>query len=446
MTLESTSRGGDQRERVRSEVQSWLGGNWTGEHDLVAWRELLTDAGWMVPSWPVGQLGRGLPAWADAVVAEAVRSHGAVGAPVGAGMSLVVPTLHVHASEAVRRELMRPTLTGALTWCQLFSEPVAGSDLAGLRTTAVLDGDEWVVNGQKVWNTSAHHADYGLLLARTDWDQPKHRGLTMLLIPMRQPGVEVRPLRQMNGHASFNEVFMTDARVPAHHSVGAAGDGWRVALTTLAHERRFGAMGRPRFAGVGRAVEQARREAEDHFATYSWYPQRAGRVDLLVPRAQASGATGAVARDTVARDTLAMDSFATGAVARDAVARDTVVRALSMQRISGWTASRATAARALGREPGAEGSIGKLAMSVVARAAHRAHTALVGAEGMLTGPTTAEGGLIAEVLVSTPAQSIAGGTDEIQRNILGERMLGLPPEPSVDRDLPFREVPARGLA
>jgi alkylation response protein AidB-like acyl-CoA dehydrogenase len=278
----------------------------------------------------------------------------------------------------------------------------------------------------------------------------------MLLLPMRQPGVEVRPLRQMNGHASFNEVFMTDARIPAHHSVGAAGDGWRVALTTLAHERRFGAMGRPRLAGVGRTVEQARREAEEHFATYSWYPQRAGRVDLLVPRAQAASAIDSVARDSVARDTVARDSVARDTVARDSVARDTVardsvardtvVRALSMQRISGWTASRATAARALGREPGAEGSIGKLAMSVVARTAHRAHTSLIGAEGMLTGPTTAEGGLVAEVLVSTPAQSIAGGTDEIQRNILGERMLGLPPEPSVDRDLPFREVPSRGLA
>lgn len=419
MSLEATP-GGDQRERVRAEVTAWLAEHWTGDHDLVAWRELLTDAGWMVPSWPVGQLGRGLPAWADAVVTDAVRSHGAVGAPVGAGMSLVVPTMHVHASEEVRRGFMRATLSGALTWCQLFSEPVAGSDLAGLRTTAVLDGDEWVLNGQKVWNTSAHHADFGLLLARTDWDQPKHRGLTMFVLPMHQAGVEVRPLRQMNGHASFNEVFMTDARIPAGHALGAAGDGWRVALTTLAHERRFGAMGRPRFAGAGRTVDQARAEAEAHFATYSWYPQRAGRVDLL----------GSRAKDTETAD--------------DPRVRDEVVRALSMHRISGWTASRATAARALGREPGAEGSIGKLAMSVVARAANRAHTSIAGAEGMLTGPTTAEGGLVAEVLVSTPAQSIAGGTDEIQRNILGERMLGLPPEPSVDRDRPFREVPAGG--
>jgi alkylation response protein AidB-like acyl-CoA dehydrogenase len=405
------------RDEVTAEIDAWLDGHWTGEHPLVEWRSLMVDAGWLVPSWPVGRLGRGLPPWADAVVTEAVRRHGAIGAPLGAGTSLAAPTLHAHASEDLCDRVMRPTLTGAATWCQLFSEPAAGSDLAGLRTTAVLDGDEWVVNGQKVWNTSAHHADLGLLLARTDWDTPKHRGLTMFVLPMRQEGVEVRPLHQMNGHSSFNEVFMTDARIPVADSIGSPGEGWRVALTTLAHERRFGSIGRPRFEGAsGRTVDEAKREADEHFATYAWYPQRAGRPDLLIPSAQTNG------------------------TASDAVTRQQIVSALNMHRISALTAARATAARAMGREPGAEGSIGKLSMSNIARAAACAHGRITGAGAMLTGPTTAHAGAVAEVLVSVPAQSIAGGTDEIQRNILGERMLGLPPEPSVDRDVAFPTV------
>ena len=152
-----------------------------------------------------------------------------------------------HGSDELRRRLLRPTLTGSLHWCQLFSEPGAGSDLAGLTTTAVRDGDEWVVNGQKVWNTSAHHADLAIMVARTAWDVPKHQGISYFVLPMRQPGVEVRPIVQMNRHASFNEVFLTDARLPAANLVGELGDGWRVARTTLHHERTFATMRRPRF-------------------------------------------------------------------------------------------------------------------------------------------------------------------------------------------------------
>jgi alkylation response protein AidB-like acyl-CoA dehydrogenase len=382
-------------DKVAAEITAWLRESWDADLGLLDWRERLVESGWMVPSWPVADHGRGLPAWADAVAHDALRSVGAVGAPVGAGMSLAAPTIRAHADASLRAQVLRGTLTGALTWCQLFSEPSAGSDLAGLRAHAVRDGDEWVVNGQKVWNTSAHHADLGLLLARTDSDVPKHRGITCFVLPMRQPGVEVRPLRQMNGHASFNEVFLTDARIPATHVIGTVNDGWRVALTTLAHERRFGAMGRPRFAATtGRATEEAQREADEHFAVYAWYPQRAGRVDLL----------------TDAND--------------DPIDRQQIISAQIMQRVAGWTSSRAVAARSSG----------------IARAAAEAHARVTGAAGMLTGPTTAAGGAIAEVLVSVPAQSIAGGTDEIQRNILGERVLGLPPEPSVDRDRPFREV------
>ena len=197
-------------------------------------------------------------------------------------MGLAAPTLLAHASADLKRALLPVTVTGDVTWCQLFSEPGSGSDLAGLTTRAERDGDEWVVNGQKLWSTSAHHADYGMLLARTDWDVPKHLGITYFVLPMKQPGVEARPVRQMNGHASFNEVFFTDARVPGGNVVGEPGGGWRVALTTLAHERSFATMRRPRRdPASGRAAREAAAEADEFFATYSWYPQRAGRPDLV---------------------------------------------------------------------------------------------------------------------------------------------------------------------
>jgi len=406
---------------VRSEVTAWIEAHWDPDRTLADWRRDLFDSGWAVPSWPARWGGRDLPRWAEDVVARALAAAGAVGLPLGVGPGLAAPTILEHGPDALRERLLAPTMTGELTWCQLFSEPDAGSDLAALTTTARLDGDEWVVSGQKVWNTSAHHADVGLLVARTDWDVPKHNGLTYFVLPMRQPGVEVRPLRQMNEHRSFNEVFLSDARVPRDHVVGEVGAGWRVALTTLAFERRFGAMARPSFApSAGRAVEEAQAEAAGYFETYKWYPQRAGRADLVVSQAQATGA------------------------ASDPVVRQEIARLHALQRASRWTAERARANLALGRTPGPEGSIGKLALSHVARQAARVHSLIAGADALLTGPDSPLGGVIAEVLVSVPAQSIAGGTDEIQRNILGEKALGLPREPAPDRDAPFRDLPRNG--
>jgi alkylation response protein AidB-like acyl-CoA dehydrogenase len=396
---------------VVAEAEAWVAGHWDPDRPLVEWRRLLADAGWAAPSWPAAWGGRGLPAWADDVAARALHQADAVGPPSGVAMGLAAPTILAHGPDPLRARFLRPILTGEESWCQLFSEPGAGSDLAGLTTTARRDGDEWVVNGQKVWNTSAHHADFGLLLARTDWDAPKHKGITYLVLPMRQPGVLVRPLRQMNGHASFNEVFMTDARVPADFVIGAVGEGWAGALTTLAHERRFAAMrGGANVAGPGRAREEARHEAAEVFAPYVWYPQRAGRVDLLIERAQARGVSG------------------------DPVVRQELAKVLSLHRASGWTAERARVNRAARREPGPEGSIGKLALSMVARAAARTHS-------LIAGMTVEQDDVVKEVLLSVPAQSIAGGTDEIQRNILAENILGLPREPSAERDTPFRDLP-----
>jgi alkylation response protein AidB-like acyl-CoA dehydrogenase len=355
------------------------------------------------------------------VVTAGLVGLGAVGAPVGLGMSLAAPTLLAHGCDDVRQRLLRPILTGEHTWCQLFSEPGAGSDLAGLSTSAALDGGEWVINGQKVWNTSAHHADFGLLLARSDSQVPKHRGLTYFALPMHQPGVEARPLRQMNFHASFNEVFLTGARVPAANVIGDVGGGWAVALTTLAYERRFGAMRPPRYdARPGRALDEARAESDAHFAVYSWYPQRAGRADLVIEHARAAGVAG------------------------DPVIRQAIARLVTLQRVSAWTAERAAVARARGDRPGAEGSVGKLALSNVAREAARVHTLIARTQALLTGPDSPLGGIVAEVLLSVPAQSIAGGTDEIQKNILAEKILGLPPEIRVDKDIPFARIRGRG--
>jgi alkylation response protein AidB-like acyl-CoA dehydrogenase len=221
----------------------------------------------------------------------------------------------------------------------------------------------------------------------------------------------------MNGHASFNEIFLTDARVPHDNVVGTPGEGWRVALTTLGHERQFRTVAPPRAdEREGRAVREARAEADAYFETYRWYPQRAGRADLVVEVARESGRSA------------------------DPVVRQRIAALVALQRAHQWTAQRAHAARIHGRPPGAEGSLGKLAASVVARAAADVHSLLAGASALLTGPDSPRAGVIAEVLVSVPAQSIAGGTDEIQRNIISERVLGLPKEPASDRDLPFRAV------
>jgi alkylation response protein AidB-like acyl-CoA dehydrogenase len=408
-------------DQIRAELTEWVQQHWSPDVALRDWREQLLRAGWAVPSWPRQWHGRGLPAWADELVASELIRLGAVGVPVGSGTWLAAPTIFAHGSDELRHRLLAPILTGEQTWCQLFSEPGAGSDLAGLSTSAVLDGDSWVVNGQKVWNTSAHHADMAMLVARTDWSVPKHQGITYFALPMHQPGVEVRQLRQMNFHASFNEVFLTEARIPRDNVIGEVGHGWKAALTTLAYERRFSALRRPSYSPApGRALAEARAEADDHFATYSWYPQRAGRPDLVIEHARSAGVAG------------------------DPLIRQAIARLITMQRVSEWTAERARAARAAGARPGAEGSIGKLAASNIARESAKVHSMIAAAGALTTGPDSPLHGIIAEVLMSVPGQSIAGGTDEIQKNIVAEKMLGLPPEIRVDRDVPFSQVRRRG--
>jgi alkylation response protein AidB-like acyl-CoA dehydrogenase len=405
---------------VRAEARTWLEANWNPELGLVEWRNKLVDSGWGMPAWPKDWHGRGLPSAMAPVVEEEFDRLGAVGvARMGIRM-LAALTLLDQGSDMHKEKFLRRILTGEDTWCQLFSEPGCGSDLAGATTRAELKGNTWIINGQKVWNTSAHKADYGLLLARTDWDVPKHKGMTYFILDMKQPGVEVYPLRQMNGHASFNQVFISDAKIAPEFMVGEPGDGWKVATTTLMHERR-NADSLRRYAKPSDKPDRIYVEEREEIATvmqpYTWYPQRAGRVDLIAERAKATG------RNT------------------DPVVRQEIAKLLILARTAEWTARRARAAQALGRPPGAEGSLGKLIASHVARTAAAVHTMITGADAMLAGKDGPMDGTIAEILVSVPAVSIAGGTDEIQRNIISERVLQMPKEPRTDTDRPFREVP-----
>jgi alkylation response protein AidB-like acyl-CoA dehydrogenase len=403
---------------VRAEVREWLAANWDPEMSLVAWRSKLADSGWGMPQWPQEFYGRGLPVGLVRVVEEEFANVGAVAVAKSGVRLLAAATLLEHGNDFQKKQYLRRILTGEDAWCQLFSEPGSGSDLAGATTRAEFDGDRWIINGQKVWTTSAHHADHGLLLARTDWDAPKHEGLSYFVIDIRQPGVDVQPLKQMNGHASFNQVFFTDAKVPAENLISAVGDGWKVAMTTLAHERR-GADGlappSKRGARVGRIYVEERAELETANQPYKWYPQRAGRVDLIIERAQETGANG------------------------DPNVRQEIARLMIMAKSAEWTARRARAAQQQGRPQGPEGSLGKLAASNVARAAARVHTMITGTEAMLVGNESPRDGIISEILISVPAVSIAGGTDEIQRNIIAERVLELPKEPRFDTG-PFRNV------
>ncbi|PPR60321.1 MAG: (2S)-methylsuccinyl-CoA dehydrogenase [Alphaproteobacteria bacterium MarineAlpha4_Bin2] len=405
---------------IREKVRAWLVDNWDPDFGLVQWRNMLADSGWGAPHWPKEWYGLNLPVGLVPVVEEEFEQVGAVGVAKMGIRTLAAATILAHGTDMHKEKFLRRILTGEDTWCQLFSEPGSGSDLAGATTRAELKGNKWVVNGQKVWTTSAHHADYGLLLARTDVDVPKHGGLTYFIIDIHQPGVEVVPLRQMNGHASFNQVFFTDAEIAPEFMLEQEGDGWKIATTTLMHERR-GADGLRRYASATDRPERIYKEEAKEIAValepYKWYPQRAGRVDLILERAKETGANG------------------------DPVTRQEIAKLMIMAKSAEWTARRARAAQEMGRPQGPEGSLGKLAASYIARAANQVHTAMTGAASMITGEPSAMDGVISEILISTPAISIAGGTDEIQKNIISERVLKMPKEPRFDTDRPFREVP-----
>lgn len=406
-------------EEIRREVAAWLEAHWSPDRSLREWRDLLIDGGWAAPHWPEASFGRGFTLEQAEIVSEVFDEMGAVGAAQVGPRRLAAETILAHGSDDQKERFLRPILSGEHSWCQLFSEPGSGSDLAGSTTRAERRGDVWILSGQKVWNTSAHHADFGILLARSDWDVPKHQGLSYFLLDMRQPGVEVRPLKQMNGHQSFNEVFLSDAEVPARDLLGGEGNGWAVATTTLSFERRgFSRRPRPESQAErqGRIYDEFEAELAIANEPYTWYPQREGRVDLVLGRALE---TGAISDPAVRQEMAKLFGLALGARLASASAE--------AKRKAGTT------------QIIPEGSIGKLAASVIARQANHVHTMISGTDALLTGPESPRDGVIAEVLVSTPAISIAGGTDEIQRNIIAERVLGMPKGHRYDKG-PFRDV------
>jgi alkylation response protein AidB-like acyl-CoA dehydrogenase len=410
---------------VREQARTWLKKNWDPNLDLFEWRNKLADSGWGLPNWPSDWYGRDLPAGLVPIVEEEFQRIGALPIPKSGIRMLAAATILNHGTEMHKEKFLRRIVTGEDVWCQLFSEPGSGSDLAGATTKAVMVGNKWVVNGQKVWTTSAHKAHWGLLLARTDIDATKHDGLSYFIIDMKQPGVETQPLKQMNGYASFNQVFLTDAEVLPDFQVAELGDGWKVATTTLMHERR--AADSLRAWGQvpdtdGPIYDQERAEIETTMAPYKWYPQRAGRVDLIMQRAKETGAI------------------------KDPAVRQEIAKLMTLHKSAEWTARRARSAQEQGKPQGPEGSLGKLAASNVARTAAKVHTMISGADSMLSGDDSPENGTVAEVLISFPASSIAGGTDEIQKNIISERVLDMPKETRFDAGKPFKDIPRNTIS
>jgi alkylation response protein AidB-like acyl-CoA dehydrogenase len=380
-----------------------------GEHDPkttdpITFRGAQYDLGLAWVHFPVGWGGLDLPPNLQKVIEKTLRDAGGPGIDQHQffGLTMAGPTIVTHGSDEVRSRLIRRMYTGEDAWCQLFSEPGAGSDLAGLSTKAVRDGDEWVISGQKVWNTFAHLAYRGMLVARTDPEAPKHKGLTYFALDMTAPGVEVRPMRQMTGEAEFNEVFMTEVRVPDADRIGEVGEGWRVAMTTLMNERTtIGGGSAPPTRGSGTIAEAVR-----------------------------------IWKEEVVEQTPAQ--------------KDQLMRVWIESEVLRLTNIRASQKRKAGN-PGPEGSIAKLMFAEVNERIYELCVDLLGAQALvgydytmkrsevlgLTGPP----GSSRKMFLRSRANSIEGGTSEIQRNILGERVLGLPGEPRTDKDVAWSTVP-----
>ncbi|MBN9014331.1 MAG: acyl-CoA dehydrogenase [Xanthobacteraceae bacterium] len=361
-----------------------------------AWQKKKFDAGWACLSWPKEYGGRGATPIEKVIWQQEEGVYGKLTQPFQIGEGMCGPTVMAFGSEEDKRRRLPKLASGEEIWCQLFSEPSAGSDVAGLRTRAERDGDGWIVNGQKIWTSGAHYSNYGLLFARTDPDAPKHKGLTMFFLDMKSPGVEVRPIKQASGMQEFNEVYFTDVRIPDSQRLGNVGDGWNVSLTTLMNERM----------SIG-----------SRLAT--------GFPEIF-----------AFCSDFVTEHGAALDDRAVRAKLADWAVKSSGLK---------YTAYRSLSALSRGERPGPENSIGKLVAGTMVQDIATFAMDLQGAAGALTGAADAEvGGRFQTMWIGAPGTRIAGGTDEILRNIIAERVLGLPGDIRVDKNVPFNKIPTKG--
>ncbi len=368
-------------------------------HDIVEvakrWQKQKFDAGWACLHWPKEYGGRGASPVERVIWQQEEGVYGKLTQPFQIGEGMCGPTVMAYGSEPDKRRLLPKLASGEDIWCQLFSEPAGGSDVAGLRTRAERQGDEWVINGQKIWTSGAHYSDYGILITRTDPNVPKHKGLTMFYINMKSPGVEVKPIKQANGMQEFNEVFFTGLRVPDSQRLGAVGDGWNVSLTTLMNERM--SIGARLATGFSEMFE--------------------------------------FCSNLMTEDGLAIDDSATRSKLASWAVRNSGLK---------YTSYRAISALSKGERPGPENSIGKLVAGTMLQDIATYAMDLEGAAGVLNGPDADAAGQFQQMLLSSPSMRIAGGTDEILRNIIAERVLGLPGDIRVDKDVPFNRIPTKG--
>jgi alkylation response protein AidB-like acyl-CoA dehydrogenase len=401
----------------RTEAKAWIDANAPSEfeaelskaslgriklqkHDIVevakAWQKKKSEAGYVCLHWPKEYGGRGATAVERVIWQQEEGVYFKLTSPFQIGEGMCGPTLMAYGSEADKQRYLPKIATGEEIWCQLFSEPSGGSDVAGLRTRAERDGDHWIINGQKIWTSGAHYSDYGILITRTDPTVPKHKGLTMFHIDMKSPGVEVRPIKQANGMQEFNEVFFTNLRIADSRRLGAVGDGWNVSLTTLMNERMT----------IGARLATGFSELFDFCC------------------------------NLMTEDGLAIDDRATRSKLANWAVKNSGLK---------YTSYRAISALSKGERPGPENSIGKLVAGSMLQDIAMYAMDLQGASGMLTDPEAAEAaGQFQAMLMSSPSVRIAGGTDEILRNIIAERVLGLPGDIRVDKDVPFNKIPTRG--
>ena len=387
----------------REEARTWLQANVPSRDELQGldeiaaaklWQKRKYDAGWACIRWPEEYGGRGASAIEQVIWNQEEGKFATPGGVFAIGQGMAAPTLMAWASEEHKRKHLPPLASGEHIWCQLFSEPAGGSDLAALRTRAEKDGDEWVINGQKIWTSGAHYSDYGIIVLRTDPNVPKHKGLSYFFLDMKSPGIEVRPIKQISGGANFNEVYFTDVRVSDDQRLGAVGQGWQVALTTLMNERMAiggggGGVGFRQVFNLAKRVdvdgEPAIRDKNVRSKLATWYAQESGLK---------------------------------------------------------YTGYRSLTALSKGATPGPENSIGKLVAASKTQDMASFAMDLLELAGAVSDPAHAEAhGMFQATYMAAPGGRIAGGSDEIMLNILAERVLGLPQDVRVDKGIPFSEVP-----